>query len=73
MADHLEVGVSDPVADGGLGAGEEVVQHGHVVPEEHEPVDEVRAYKPRTTGDEDAFPLRGREQLHGGETGQGGV
>lgn len=73
MAHHLEIGVPDPVPDGRLGPREEVVQHGHLVPEQHQPVDEVRADKPRTARDEDALPLRRREQLHGGEPGQRGV
>ena len=57
MADHLEVGVPDPVADGRLGAGEEVVEHCNFVPEEHEAIDEMGADEASTTGDKDALAL----------------
>ena len=35
MSDQLEVGMPDPVADGGLGAGEEIVDDGDLVTQEH--------------------------------------
>jgi len=35
MSYHLKVGMSDPVADGGLGASEEVIEDGNFVTQEH--------------------------------------
>lgn len=35
VSDHLEVGMSDPVADGGLGAGEKVIDDGNFMTQEH--------------------------------------
>jgi hypothetical protein len=43
--------VADPVGDRGPGTGEEVVQDGDLVTEEHETVDKVRPDETGTTGD----------------------
>lgn len=73
VADHLEVGVTDPVGQAGLGTSEEVVDNGDIVAQEHETVDEMGADETSTTGDEDALALGGREKFHGREAGEGGV
>lgn len=67
MTDHLKVGVANPVTDGGLGAGEEVVEDGNFVTKEHEPVDEMRSDEASTASDEDALPVGRREKLDGRE------
>lgn len=73
MSDHLKVGVSDPVTDGGLGAGEEVVEDGDFVAQEHESVDQVGSDETSSAGDEDALPVGMREEFDGREAGEGGV
>lgn len=73
VADELEVGVADPVADRGLRAGEEVVEDSHLVAEQHEAVDKVRAKESGTTSNEDALLLSRWKELHGGEAVEGGV
>lgn len=73
MADHLEVRVANPVANGGFRTSEEVVEHGDFVAEEHQAVNEMRANETGTTGDEDAFALGWSEKPDGGEAGEGGV
>ena len=64
MSDHLEVGVTDPVGNlisarfevvqltthGGPGSGEEVVDDGDLVSEEHQSVDQVRSNESSSTG-----------------------
>ena len=73
VADHLEVGVADPMTDRGLRTGEKVVQDGNFMAKEHETVDEVGADKAGATGDKDALALRWREEPHRREAGEGGV
>lgn len=73
VSDHLKVGVTDPVADGGLGAGEEVVEDGDFVAQEHESIDQVGADETSSAGDEDALPIGMGEEFDGREAGKGGV
>jgi hypothetical protein len=62
VPDHLEVGVTNPVRDlvsakpgttthGSPGTGEEVVEDGDLVTEEHETIDQVRSDESSTTSD----------------------
>lgn len=51
MPDHLKVGVTDPMRNGGSTAGKEVVKNGDFVSEEHESIDEMRTDETGTTGD----------------------
>lgn len=60
VSDHLKVGVTNPVADGGLGAGEEVVDDRDFMPEEHKTIDKVRSDKTSATSDKDALAVGGR-------------
>jgi hypothetical protein len=73
VANQFKVGVADPVRDARFGAGEEVVEDGDLVAEEHESVDEMRADKACAARDEDALPAGLRKKLDGGETAEGGV
>lgn len=73
MPDQLEVGVANPVADGGLGAGEEVVQYSDFVAEKHQTVNKMRADEPGAASDKDALALGGRDKLDGREAGESGV
>ena len=57
MPDHFEVWVSDPVAHVRARAGEEVVEDGNFVTEEHKSVNEVRTDEASATGYEYALPL----------------
>ena len=61
------------MADGSLGAGEEVVKDGYFVTEEHEPVDEMGSHKPSTASDQDSFSQRWSEELDWRETRKGGI
>lgn len=58
VTDHLKVGVSDPVTDGGLGSSEKVVDNGHFMPEKHEAIDKMGSDKTGAPGDEDPFAIR---------------
>jgi hypothetical protein len=72
VSDHFEVGVTDPVGNGGSGTGEEVVQDGDFVTEEHQSVDQVRTDETGTAGNEDSLSLSVGQQLDRGELGHGG-
>lgn len=73
MANHLEVGVADPVANGGLGASEEVVDDCDFMTKDHETIDEMRSNESSASCDKDALALRGGKQLDGRETREGGI
>lgn len=73
VADHLKVGVTDPVRDRGLGAGEEVIEDSNFMAEEHQAVNQMRPDETGTTGNKNALALRWRKQLDGREAGEGGV
>jgi hypothetical protein len=73
MADHFEIGMTDPMTDGRLGTGEEVVQYGDIVTEEHKTVDEMRPDEASTTGDQNPFTIRRREEFDRRETSKGGI
>lgn len=73
VADHLKVGVTDPVRDRGLGAGEEVIEDSNFMAEEHQAVNQMRPDETGTTGNKNALALRWREQLDGREAGEGSV
>jgi len=62
VADELEVGMADQMADIVLVAGKEIVQTQNVVTLGKEPVAEVGAQKTRAAGDQYSF------HLHGGKT-----
>ncbi len=56
VEDELEVGVADPVLHVVARAGVEVVEHGDLVPLQHERVHQVRAHEPRAPCYQDAQP-----------------
>ncbi len=57
VTDHLEVGVSNPVTDGGFGTGEKIVEDGDLMAEKHQPVDKMRADESSPAGDKYPFAL----------------
>ena len=73
VANQFKVGVADPMRDARFGTGEKVVEHGDLVAEEHEAVDEMGADKACTARDEDAFSVGLGKELDRGETAEGGV
>ena len=73
MPDHLEIGMANPMADGGFRASKEIIEDRDLVSEEHQTVDEVRPDESRSSSDEDTLSLVGGEQLDGRETAEGRV
>lgn len=73
VSDHLKVGVSDPVADGSLGTGKEVINDRNFMAQEHETVDEVGSNETSAASNQDTLALRWRQQLHGRESREGGI
>ena len=73
MTKHFKVRVTDPVANSSLGAGEEVVQDGNLVAEEHKTVNQMGADEAGATGDENALALRRREEFDRREAREGCV
>lgn len=73
MADHLKVGVAAPMSDGGLGTGEEVIEHGDLMAKKHQAIDQMGADEACAAGDKNALALVGRDELNGGKAGEGGV
>lgn len=51
MANHLEVWMTDPMAYGGFGTREKVVNDRDIVTEDHQSVHEMGADKARTASD----------------------
>lgn len=72
VSDHFKVGVTNPVGNGGSGTGEEVVQNGDFVTEEHQSVDQVGTDETGTAGHEDSLSLGVGQELDGRELGHGG-
>ena len=58
MSYHLEIGMTDPVTDGSLGAGEEIVEDSDFMAQKHQTVDKMRAYETGATCNKDALALR---------------
>lgn len=73
VSNQLKVGMADPVGDARFGTGEKVVEHGDLVTEEHEAVDQMGADEACTTCDDDALTARLGEKLDRGETAECGV
>lgn len=73
VANELKVGVPNPMADGGLGPGEKVVEDMNLVAQDHEAIDEMGADKASTTRHKDTLPLRRGKQFDGRETRKSGV
>jgi len=73
MSDHLKVGMADPVADGGLGASEEVVEDGNFMTQEHQAVDEVGSNETGPAGNQDTLALRRGQEFDRWETRESGV
>ena len=73
VSNYLKVWVADPVADSGLGTGEEVVDDGNFVTQEHKTVDEVGSDETSATGNQDTLALRWSQEFDGRETREGGV
>lgn len=73
VANHFEVGVANPVADGGLRAREEVVDDSDFVAKNHKAVHEMGANEACPASDEDALPLAGWEEPDRREAREGGV
>lgn len=57
MSHHLEVRVTNPVTDGGLGSSEKVVDDGDLMAEEHETVNEMGTNKSSTASNKDPLAL----------------
>jgi hypothetical protein len=70
VTDHLKVGMSDPMTDGSLGTGEEVVEDGNVMTKEHKAVDKVRPNETSAASDQDALALGGRKKFDGREASE---
>ena len=68
MSYHLKVGMTDPVTDGGLGAGEEIIDDGDFVTQEHQAVDEMRSDKTSAAGNQDSLAFRRRQKFDRWET-----
>ena len=73
MSDQLKVGMADPMADGGFGPSEKVVDHGNFMTQEHQTVDEVGSNETSAAGDQDTLALRWRQEFHRWETRESGV
>jgi hypothetical protein len=73
VSNQLKVGMIDPVGDARLGTGEKVVEHGDLMTEEHEAVDQMEADEACTTCDEDALMARLGEKLDRGKATESGV
>ena len=71
VSDHFKVGVTNPVGNGGSGTGEEVVQDGDFVTEEHQSVDQVGTDETGTAGNENSLSLSVGQELDGRELGHG--
>lgn len=68
MSNHLKVGVTDPMANSGLGAGEEIIDDGDLVTQEHQTVDEVRSDETSAAGNQDTLAFRRRQEFDRWET-----
>ncbi len=73
MTDKLKVRVPNPMANCGLGTGEEVIEDCDFMSENHQTVDKMGTNETSATGDKDALALGRREELHGWEAREGGV
>lgn len=73
VSNQFKVGMADPVGDARFRTGEKVVEHGDLMAEEHEAVDQMGSDEACTTCDEDALTIRLGEKLDRGETAEGGV
>ena len=65
--------MANPVRDAGLGAGEEVIEHGNLMTKEHKAVDQMGADKACASCHKDALTAGLGEKLDRGETAEGGV
>ena len=68
MSYHLKVGMADPVTDGGLGAGEEIIDDGDFMTQKHQTVNEVGSDEASAAGNQDTLALRWRQELDRWET-----
>ena len=57
MSHHLEIGMTDPVTNGSLGTGEEIVEDSDFMAQKHQTVDKMRAYETGATCNKDALAL----------------
>lgn len=73
VTDHLKVWMTNPVANIGFGTGEEVIEHGDLMTEKHQAVNQVRAYKASSASNQDTFALSIGEEFDGAETREGGI
>jgi len=71
MSYHLKVGMADPVTDGGLGAGEEVIDDSDFMTQEHQTVNEMGSNETSAAGNQDTLALRRRQELDRWETREG--
>jgi len=60
--------MTDPVTDGGLGTGEEIINDGDFMTQEHQTVDEVRSDKTGAAGNQDTLALGRGQELDRWET-----
>ena len=65
--------MTDPVTDGSLGTGEEVIDDRNFVSQEHEMVDKVRSDETSTASNQDTLALRRGQEFDGWEMQQGSI
>jgi len=68
MSYHLKVGMTDPVTDGGLGAGEEIIDDGYFMTQEHQTINEMGSNETSTAGNQDALAFGWRQEFDRWET-----
>ncbi len=73
VTNHLKVGVTNPVADGGFRSSEEIVEDGDFMTQEHQTVYEMRANEAGASSNEDALAVGWSKESNGSETSEGRV
>lgn len=73
VTDHLKIGMTEPVADSGLGSRKKVVENGDIVSKKHQSVDKMGPNESSTSGYQYALASRGRKQLDRREGSEGSV
>lgn len=73
MSNHLEVGMSDPVAHIRTGTGEEVVEDSDLMTKNHKSIYQVRADEASAARYKNSLSLRRWEEPYGGKAAEGRV
>jgi len=73
MPNHFKVGVTNPMAYCGLGAGKEVVEDSDFMAKKHKTVYQVGANETSTTGDQDTLSVGRRKEFNRREASEGCV